>query len=49
MPGSGHLVSGQTVYCKLRDAGKGPTTIDDILIRDDQGKPLGGSENGERN
>ncbi|MFN7736790.1 MAG: amidohydrolase family protein [Pirellula sp.] len=42
MPGSGHLVSGQTVYCKLRYAGKGPTTIDDILIRDDQGKSLGG-------
>jgi len=24
MPGSGHLISGQTVYCKLRFAGKGP-------------------------
>ncbi|MEY2613084.1 MAG: hypothetical protein RL069_1896, partial [Planctomycetota bacterium] len=26
MPGSGHLISGQTVYCKLRYAGKGPST-----------------------
>ena len=38
MPGSGHLVSGQTVYCKLRKAG----TIDDMLVRDEAGKPLGG-------
>jgi imidazolonepropionase-like amidohydrolase len=38
MPGSGHLLSGQTVYVKLRKA----TTIDDILIRDDTGRPLGG-------
>jgi imidazolonepropionase-like amidohydrolase len=42
MPGSGHLISGQTVYCKLRFAGKGPSTIEDILIRDGQDKPLGG-------
>lgn len=42
MPGSGHLVSGQTVYCKLRYAGKGPSTIEDILIRDENAKPLGG-------
>ena len=42
MPGSGHLISGQTVYCKLRYAGKGPATIDDILIRDNDGKPIGG-------
>lgn len=42
MPGSGHLISGQTVYCKLRYAGKGPSTIDDILIRDADGHPLGG-------
>lgn len=42
MPGSGHLVSGQTVYCKLRYAGKGPATIDDILIRDQAGQPIGG-------
>lgn len=42
MPGSGHLVSGQTLYCKLRYAGKGPSTIEDILIRDENAKPLGG-------
>lgn len=42
MPGSGHLVSGQTVYCKLRYAVKGPSTIEDILIRDENAKPLGG-------
>lgn len=42
MPGSGHLISGQTIYCKLRYAGNGPTTIDDIVIRDNDGKPLGG-------
>ncbi len=38
MPGSGHLLSGQTVYAKLRKA----STIDDILIRDAAGRPLGG-------
>lgn len=38
MPGSGHLLSGQTVYVKLRKA----TTIDDLLIRDATGRPLGG-------
>jgi imidazolonepropionase-like amidohydrolase len=38
MPGSGHLLSGQTVYAKLRKA----STIDDILIRDATGRPLGG-------
>jgi imidazolonepropionase-like amidohydrolase len=42
MPGSGHLISGQTIYCKLRYAGKGPSTIEDILIRDGEDKPLGG-------
>ena len=42
MPGSGHLISGQTVYCKLRYAGKGPSTIEEILIRDNDGKPIGG-------
>ena len=31
MPGSGHLLSGQTLYLKLRDGG----TIDDLLIMDD--------------
>jgi imidazolonepropionase-like amidohydrolase len=38
MPGSGHLLSGQTLYLKLRD-GK---TIDDLLIRDAQGNIAGG-------
>ena len=38
MPGSGHLLSGQTVYVKLRQA----DTIEDIFIRDADGKPLGG-------
>ena len=38
MPGSGHLLSGQTVYVKLRKA----TTIDDLLTRDATGRPLGG-------
>jgi imidazolonepropionase-like amidohydrolase len=42
MPGSGHLISGQTVYCKLRFFGDSPQTIDDILIRDGDGKPIGG-------
>ena len=39
MPGSGHLLSGQTVYVKLRPA---PATIDDILYRTEDGAPLGG-------
>lgn len=38
MPGSGLLLSGQTLYLKLRD-GK---TIDDLLIRDAQGNIAGG-------
>ena len=38
MPGSGHLASGQTVYVKLRRAG----TIDELLYRDADGRPLGG-------
>jgi imidazolonepropionase-like amidohydrolase len=38
MPGSGHLLSGQTTYVKLRPA----STIDDMLIRDAAGRPLGG-------
>jgi len=38
MPGSGHLLSGQTIYAKLRKAG----TIDDVAIRDAAGRPLGG-------
>jgi imidazolonepropionase-like amidohydrolase len=38
MPGSGHLLSGQTIYVKLR----GGRTIDDLLIRDADGKQMGG-------
>ena len=38
MPGSGHLLSGQTIYVKMRKA----RTIDDIFIRDADGKPTGG-------
>ncbi|MDH3626156.1 MAG: amidohydrolase family protein [Acidobacteriota bacterium] len=38
MPGSGHLMSGQTVYVKHR-AGN---TIDEWVWRDDGGRPLGG-------
>ena len=38
MPGSGHLLSGQTIYVKLR----GGKTIEDWMIRDADGKPLGG-------
>lgn len=38
MPGSGHLLSGQTIYCKLRKS----RTVDDLFIRDAEGKPMGG-------
>jgi imidazolonepropionase-like amidohydrolase len=38
MPGSGHLLSGQTMYLKLRDA----TTIDGLAIRDSEGRAAGG-------
>jgi len=38
MPGSGHLLSGQTVYLKLR----GGSTIDDFLIHLDNGRIAGG-------
>lgn len=38
MPGSGHLISGQTVYAKLRDG----RTIDDILVKNDDGSIAGG-------
>jgi imidazolonepropionase-like amidohydrolase len=38
MPGSGHLLSGQTVYLKLRDGG----TIDDLIIRNPDGSAAGG-------
>ncbi len=42
MPGSGHLISGQTVYCKLRYFEQSPRVVDDILIRDKKGEPIGG-------
>ncbi|MFZ9682980.1 MAG: amidohydrolase, partial [Cephaloticoccus sp.] len=38
MPGSGHLISGQTLYLKLRPA----RTIDDLLITLPDGSPAGG-------
>jgi imidazolonepropionase-like amidohydrolase len=38
MPGSGHLLSGQTIYLKLRDGG----TIEELIIRDAQGNIMGG-------
>ncbi len=38
MPGSGHLLSGQTLYLKLRDG----RTVDDLLIRDARGGYLYG-------
>jgi imidazolonepropionase-like amidohydrolase len=38
MPGSGHLISGQTLYLKLRDG----RVIDDLLIRLPDGSPAGG-------
>ena len=38
MPGSGHLLSGQTLYLKLKD-GK---IIDDLLIKDARGEIAGG-------
>jgi len=38
MPGSGHLLSGQTIYCKLRKA----HTVDDLFIKDKEGKMMGG-------
>lgn len=42
MPGSGHLISGKTTYAKLRFHENTPRTIDDILIRDSDGEPMGG-------
>ena len=42
MPGSGHLISGQTVYCKLRYFESSPRVVDHILIRDKDGAPMGG-------
>ncbi|MFC1758645.1 amidohydrolase family protein [Planctomycetota bacterium] len=42
MPGSGHLTSGQTIYVKLRFGNDTPSSVEDILIRDDQENYLGG-------
>jgi imidazolonepropionase-like amidohydrolase len=38
MPGSGHLLSGQTIYIKLRDG----STVDDLAIRWEDGAVAGG-------
>jgi imidazolonepropionase-like amidohydrolase len=38
VPGSGHLLSGQTLYLKLRDGG----SIDDLTMRDGEGRLRGG-------
>jgi len=38
MPGSGHLISGQTLYLKLREA----RTVDDLLIKQADGTNAGG-------
>ena len=38
MPGSGHLLSGQTLYLKLRDGG----IIDDLLLYEEDGDVAGG-------
>ncbi len=42
MPGSGHLISGQTIYVKLRLANPKPTKIDHFFILDREGGPAGG-------
>ncbi len=43
MPGSGHLLSGQTVYLKMRrDQGQAPRTIEQMFILNAAGKPSGG-------
>jgi imidazolonepropionase-like amidohydrolase len=38
MPGSGHLLSGQTIYLKLKDAG----AIEELAIRNEDGSIAGG-------
>ncbi len=38
MPGSGHLLSGQTIYLKLRDG----DTVEELFVRDANGAPMGG-------
>jgi imidazolonepropionase-like amidohydrolase len=42
MPGSGHLIGGQTIYVKLRFAADKPRVIDDLFILDETGHPVGG-------
>jgi imidazolonepropionase-like amidohydrolase len=42
MPGSGHLISGQTIYVKLRLASPKPTKIDHLFITEADGTPMGG-------
>ncbi|MBK9383699.1 MAG: amidohydrolase family protein [Planctomycetes bacterium] len=38
MPGSGHLLSGQTIYLKLRRG----RTLEELLVRDENGRAMGG-------
>ena len=42
MPGSGHLIGGQTIYVKLRFHEALPKKIDDLFILDKDEKPTGG-------
>lgn len=42
MPGSGHLISGQTVYVKLRWGGDMPKSIEEIAYLGSTGEILGG-------
>jgi imidazolonepropionase-like amidohydrolase len=42
MPGSGHLISGQTIYVKLRLENPKPRKIDHFFITASDGTPLGG-------
>jgi imidazolonepropionase-like amidohydrolase len=42
MPGSGHLISGQTVYVKLRLENPKPKKIDNFFILGADGVPIGG-------
>jgi imidazolonepropionase-like amidohydrolase len=42
MPGSGHLISGQTIYVKLRWGGAMPRTIEEIAYRNPDGEIMGG-------
>ena len=42
MSGSGHLISGQTIYVKLRLANPKPKKVDNLFIVDSDGAPMGG-------